>query len=158
MKYDGQEPHIANISQLAAMFKRGRSTIREQVSKAGIKPVKTVKKTNFFDISEVAVLLFGNESTGGTTAEDIDRMKPADRKYFYDAENKKLDLMIRARELVPTSEVRKTFKELQSSMKEKIQSYPDVLERDEGISPSEVERMIRLCDGLQVVLHEAWDE
>lgn len=156
MIYDA-EPHLANISQIAAMFKRGRSTVREIVAVSGIKPVKKIKKANYFDISEVAVLLFGKKSAMQEEL-PVEKMRPADRKHYYDAESKKLDLMIRAREVVPISDVRKTFKELQDSLKEKIQSYPDIVERDEGAPALEIERLEKLCDKLQEVLHEAWVE
>ena len=35
-----------------------------------------------------------------------------------------------------------------------ISVYPDVVERDEGATKKEVESMIRLCDQLQILIHD----
>lgn len=158
MRYEGRDPSLANISELAAMFGKGRSTVRASIEKSCIKVGGKEKGNNLFKIAEVAQVLYGSASYDEAGEIDPATLKPSERKDYWIAQQKEMDFKIQIREYVPAQDVRRDYKQLQDSLKQKIQSYPDILERDEGATPKEIERIILLCDRLQRSLSDAWNE
>lgn len=159
MSGEGKDPSVANISQLAAMFGMGRATVRSSIEKYCLRPAKVIKGTNHYKIAEVAQTLYGATSIKGKEGGiDPDLLGPSELKDYWMAQQKEMDFKIKIREYLSAHEVRKDYKQLQDSLKEKIQSFPDILERDEGVQPEDIERIITLCDRLMKSLHTVWDD
>jgi len=158
MSYDGTDPTVANISKLATMFGVGRMKVRSGIEKACIKSVGNINGNNLFKIAKVAEVIFGAASymEGG----DIDpaTLKPSEQKDWWAARKTEIEVKVKVGEYTLASDVLKDNKRLQDSLKEKIQSFPDILERDKGITPDEVESMISLCDNLTILLRASWEE
>ena len=141
------------------MFGVGRQRIRNNIEKACVKICGEFKGNNQFKIAEVAKVMYGtNTYIEGEGEVDPRSLSPSERKDYWIAEHKEVEHKVNIREYVAASEVRADMKQLQDNLKEKIQSFPDILERDDGLSALEIERMIGLCDKLQVTLHEAWND
>jgi len=157
MSYDGQDPTTANISELAAMFGVGRQRVRNSIEKGCVKITGEYKGNNQFRIADVAKIMFGS-STYLEGEVDPRTLSPSERKDYWIAEQKEVDHKVSIRTYISAEEVRSDYKQLQDNLKEKIQSFPDILERDDGLGAQEIERMISLCDRLQITLYEAWNE
>jgi len=159
MTTNGLDQSLANISQLAAMFGMGRSTIRSNIERSCISPSGSHKGNNLFKIADVAQVIYGAaQFLEGEEGINPNKLTPSEHKDYWTAQHKEVDYKVLIREYLSKDEVRRDYKELQDSLKEKVQSFPDVLERDQGVAPIEVERMITLCDKLLVALHETWND
>jgi len=159
MSYDGKDQSLANISQLASMFGMGRTTIRTNIEKSCLKASGSYKGNNLFKISEVAKTIYGAaQFLGDGEGIDPSALTPSELKDYWTAQHKEVDYKVHIREYLSKDEVRRDYKQLQDSLKEKVQSFPDILERDQGATADEVERMVTLCDKLLVALHETWND
>lgn len=158
MSYEGRDPSLANISELAAMFGKGRGTIRSAIEKSCIQKAGADRGNNLFKIAEVAAVLYGAANYDESGAIDPATLRPTERKDYWIAQQKELEFKVKIRDYVLAQDVRKDYKQLQDSLKQKIQSFPDILERDEGATPLEIERIIGLCDRLQLSLSDAWND
>lgn len=158
MSPNGRDPSLANISELAVMFGKGRQTIRTKIQKSCIAPASKEGQTKLYRISEVAQALYAINAEVSDEDLDPESLRPSEQKDYWIAKHKELDFKARVKEYVLAEDVRKDYKLLQDNLKQQIQSFPDRLERDHGLKNEEVERMIGLCDQLQTSLMDIWND
>jgi Protein of unknown function (DUF1441) len=152
------DPSQANISRLALMFQLGRDTVRRKVELGGCIPTATVGQTRYYSISDAARACFGAEPSQESEITDPSLLKPSEQKDYWMAKQKELEYNREIGRFLHQDEVRSTFRELAEALNDKIQSYPDILERDEGLSPKQVDAMVRLCDKLSTAMHEVFSQ
>lgn len=153
------DPSQANISRLATYFQMDRGTIRKKIEASGIAPVKTFGQTRYYSIADAARACFGGDGfmEGGPEG-DIENYRPSEQKDYWIAKQKELEYKRSIGEFLHQDDVRDTFRELAETLNDKIQSQPDILERDEALTPKEVDRMVQLCDKLSKALYEVFAE
>jgi len=151
------DPTQANLSRLAIYFQLGRDTIRKKLELACIIPTTTIGQAKYYSIADAATAVFGATDIY-SAASDPDELKPSDQKDYWMAKQRELEYKQSIGTFLHQDDVRASFRALAESLSEKIQSFPDVLERDEGLEPRDVDRMIKLCDRLSITLHDAFSE
>lgn len=152
------DPAEANISRLATYFQMGRDTVRRKIERAGIKASSTIGQTRYYMIADAAKACFGVDQSKDEDLVDPKLLRPSEQKDYWMAKQRELEYNREIGVFVHQDDVRATFRELAESINNKIQSYPDILERDEGLAPKEVDAMVKLCDMLSQVMHEAFVE
>ena len=151
------DPTQANLSRLALYFGVGRDTIRKKIELSGVQPSASYGNTRYYKISDAARACFGSDETASCASDPAD-MKPSEQRDYWMAKQKELEYKQSISEFLHQNDVRDTFRELAETLSDKIQSYPDILERDEGLAPKDVDRMVKLCDKLSVAMHEVFAE
>lgn len=85
------------------------------------------------DLHEVARWYYGGrpENPGET---DPELLSPAERKAWYEGEAKRLELQVKARNLIPVSDVEETVATAFAALAQDLRAIPDNLERRYGVS------------------------
>jgi phage terminase Nu1 subunit (DNA packaging protein) len=144
----------ANKAELAEFFGVSLTSIDRWVSRGcpvvqrGAKGISWV-----FDLLAVAEWRFGRPDEP-EAALDPDRMSPKERKDWFDSEFRRRQLQVQDRELIPVTEHEEAVAHLARQVVMTLETLPDVLERDAGITPAAVERCQRVVDSLRETLAE----
>lgn len=101
------------------------------------------------DLHEVCKWKFGGERASGDGV-DPETLPPAERKQWYEGETKRLELVERAKELIPAAEVEQAIATAFAAIVQDLRSLPDNLERRHGVDPSTAQRV-------EEALHQAMD-
>ena len=88
-------------------------------------------------------------------ADDPDKLKPWERKAHYQAEHEKLRLQVERGELVPAIEVERGHGQIFAITTQGIDTLPDVLERDVGLTPLQLARVEKHLDEMREALYQA---
>lgn len=140
------------------MFQLGRDTVRKKVELGGVVPSTTVGQTRYYKIGDAAKACFGADPSHDGPITDPSELKPSEQKDYWMAKQKELEYNREIGVFLHQDDVRATFRELAEALNDKIQSYPDILERDEGLSPKQVDAMVRLCDKLSIAMNEVFSQ
>ena len=97
-----------------------------------------------FDLLDVARWKFSGVSEGGEI--DPDQLQPSERKAWFESENKRRDLQVRDRELIPASEVEQAVATAFAAISQGLRSLPDNIERRLGIAPEVTEAIESVLD------------
>ena len=131
-----------SISQFWLNTGFARETVRKRFSEAGLKPSRKVRGYPVYLVCDALPVLF--QGQGEET--DPDKLRPFERRAYYQGELDKLKLQAERGELVPSFEVEALVGGL---IKRQVQSYetlPDLLERDVGMSPAQLDLVQSICD------------
>lgn len=89
-----------------------------------------------FDLLAVAVWRYGTDGgeggDGGEVVSNPDTLPPLERKQWYEGENKRLDLQVRKRSLIPAQEVEAASALAFATVAESLKSLLDNLDRVAG--------------------------
>lgn len=139
-----------SISQLSRDTGFHRQTIRNAIAAAGVKAAREVGGNPRYLLKDVLPVLY----QGQGDAFDPDKLKPFERKAFYQAEREKLSLQVDRGELVSSLEVEQEQGRILKIMAQALDTLPDVLERDVGLSPQQAIRVEGHCDELRNALYK----
>lgn len=134
------EDRKRNRAQIAALFEVSLTTVDGWVRKGcpvhkhGSKGVAAE-----YDLREVARWLYAG--TGSAINNDPDRMPPQDQRAWYDAQNRKRDMMVRDGELVPRGELEHAISTAFAAVTQDLLTIPDQLERLHAVPPDVASRV-----------------
>lgn len=74
---------------------------------------------------------------------DPDDLKPMDRRAWYEAEKKKIEVAAAKRDLIPAGEVERVISTAFAALAQDIRAIPDDLERRHGLTPATAELVER---------------
>ena len=80
---------------------------------------------------------------------DVDSLSPSDRRAFWQAENERLKYERETGELIPAYEVAQEMSAQAKAVVQSLETLPDILERDCGLSPSALIRVQQAIDDLR---------
>jgi len=106
------------------------------------------------DLLEVAQWRFQPQGDGDP--EDPDNMTPKERLDWYKGEAEKRKLQITDGELVEASTHERQMSELLKVSISWAETMPDVMEREAGLTPEQVERLQAAVDRQRDRLHSVW--
>lgn len=141
-----------NLSQIASEFGVARETARKRLDDAGVQASETRGGHPVYRLREVL------EAFAGEDGFDPDKLKPWERKAHYQAEHEKLRLQVERGELVPSIEVEQGEAAIFKIVTQGLETLPDVLERDVGLSPLQLARVERHLDEYREALYRALNE
>lgn len=148
------DPYLFNISNLAEAFGFGRDTVRKRLKAVNVQPAGRDGNADLYLLSDVGPALFGVSGSTADTA-DPNRLKPMDRKAWYQSENERLKFEVETGQLVPVDDVRKQMANLAKPMIAELEILPDILERDCGLLPDAVRMVQDKVDDLRNSIAEA---
>jgi phage terminase Nu1 subunit (DNA packaging protein) len=106
-----------------------------------------------FDFLAVAKWKYGVSDT--TAAEDPEKLSPKDRLDWYKGTRERTRHQQEIGELIPAAEYETALSTALKSVAMTLESLPDLLERDAGISGQAVERSISVIDALRERIYKA---
>ena len=141
------------MAQLAVEFQIDRRTVKKRL--ANVDPSGTSKNGYpAYKLADVAGPLLGIKliQSGDCNPEEL---TPKERKDWYDGEHKRRDLQIRDRELIPVEEFTRIYSHMLKVVAAGLETLPDMLERDAGLSGKQLEPVFTVVDGLrETIYHE----
>lgn len=139
---------VKHIGDIAPIGKRGNSIVWRLSDVADLKDVRDHIKKSYVNQYNM------HESDDPDDIElDPDKMKPADRRVHYQAEDLKQAALLKSRknaiesrELIPAHEVETALAQAFKTIALTLDTLPDSLERDGLISSGDIEKVITLLD------------
>jgi hypothetical protein len=136
-----------SISEISAEFQQTRETVRKRLADAGIKAAGKRRNYPVFRLRDaIRALLSGPDA-------DPNKLDPFRRKAHYQAEQAELALAIDREEVIRRGDVEETYAAAFKPIRLMLETLPDVLERDAGLSPAQVQRVERSLDELREQMH-----
>ena len=146
-----------SVSQIASEFGMARATVAKRIEALGIRadgkragyPVYRLK-----DIVRVA----GDSGEG--MGEDVDpmRMRPTDRRAWFQSENERLKFEQEEGRLIPAGEVEAEMAEVAKIVTRALETLPDRLERDMRTPAEVVDYVAQHCRAIREELHAAMQD
>lgn len=132
-----------NINQIAEISGMHRQTVSQRL--AGLTPaVGSNAKLKLYSLSDLIRLALVEKMSA-----DVDSLGPQDRKAFWQAENERLKYERDTGELIPAYEVAQEMSAQAKAVVQSLETLPDILERDCGLSPSALVRVQQVIDDLR---------
>jgi len=145
-----------SISSLAREFCRDRETVRKRIAAACVQPAGQRSGHPVFLLADVAAtLVYGHGAGDGF---DPRQLAPSDRNLWFQSENRRIDLEMKCRQLIPAEECRAEFAEFAMTHLQFVVTLPDQLERDMGLTPEQVDLIGVLIERHRVALHARLSE
>jgi hypothetical protein len=137
-----------SLTQIAAEFSCARDTVNRRLDDAGV----LASADGGFRLKDV-LAAFAEASPV-----DPDKLRPFERKAFYQAEHEKLQLQAERGELVPRLEVEQEQARILKSIAVSLDTLPDRFERDVGANPAQVGKLETLLDEVRESLYSTLAE
>jgi hypothetical protein len=134
-----------SISSLADEFGCARETLRKRLDDAAVQPAEQRGGYPVYRMRDA--LRAWIDSLKFNT--DPDELEPFQRKAHYQAEREKLELQTERGELIPRIEVEREQARILSILVRTMDTLPDILERDCGATPAQLEKIERICDHIR---------
>lgn len=147
-----------NINQIAELVGMHRQTVSQRL--AGLTPTSgSNSKLKLYLLSDLI-----RSGLSEKMSTDVDSLAPVDRKAFWQAENERLKYERDTGELIPAFEVAQEMSALAKAVVQTLETLPDILERDAGLSPKALVRVQQIIDdirdqmALQIQQNESRDQ
>lgn len=137
-----------NVTKIGQAFGMHRDTVRRRLQDAGVEPVSRHGNQPLYALTDVGPALYGAASF---PAEGMDpaKLPPKDRKDWYQSENERLKFEKDQRHLVPDDEVAREMAILVKAVANGLDSLPDELERECGLTPEALEKVQAKIDAMR---------
>lgn len=119
-----------------------RDTIGKRIDDAGLKPSGDRGGHPVYRLKDLLTAVNG----GVDGHQDPDELEPFKRKAYYQAEREKLQLQTERGELIPRIETEREQARIITVLVQAMDTLPDILERDCGATPSQLEKIEKICD------------
>lgn len=125
-----------SLSRLASEFGIARETVAKRLSQAGVEPVGERNGYATYALRSAAAAILEIEVADSN---DPASMAPDKRNAWYQSEMRRMEVEMRARTLVPASEVEAEISDLVKAWVQFLDTLADQLERDVGLTPEQVD-------------------
>jgi phage terminase Nu1 subunit (DNA packaging protein) len=145
----------ANKSQAAAWFDVSLATIDAWIRRGAPCVERGAKGSAWvFDLRDLARWYFGKQSSPGAEGSiDPASMSPKERLDHYRALREQAKHQQEMGQLIPAIEFENGIASIVKPLANGIESLPDLLERDVGLTGAQVGRAIEVCDALRESLY-----
>lgn len=142
-----------SVSRIAEAFGMDRRTVAKRLQEGGVAPAGTKRGNPVYALEDVGPALFAEakQIAGGM---DLDKFPDA-RKSWYQSENERLKFEKEIRQLIPADEFARELSILAKTAAAALDSLPDILERDAGLSPEAIERAQITIDAAREQMYQA---
>ncbi len=138
-----------NINQLAALSGLHRQTVTARMADVPLAPGSNEKKKLYLLTDLITSLL------AKTPSSEDEEMNPHDRKAWYQSERERVQLEKDIIQLVPVSDVRRSFSVVVKAIVQVLETWPDRLERDRGWTASQLNEVQIVVDEIRDTLEKA---
>lgn len=143
-----------SISRLAAEFGMARETVSKKLRSAGIQPDGKKDGYPVYRLREAAPALIDAAPTDEAGEVDPDKLPPEKRRAWFQSERERMELEAKAGKLMPALEHERDMARVVGVVVQTFETLPDILERDEGLAPHQVERVQQHLDRARERLYE----
>jgi hypothetical protein len=130
-----------SIARLAAEFAMARETVSKRLAQANVKPDGKRGGYPVYRLRDACPALLDPQAFDEDGNPDPRTLPPDKRNAWYQSESRRLDLEMRARQLIPAAEVEGEFADLVKDIVQFLDTLGDQLERDCNLSPEQVDAM-----------------
>ncbi|HEY3589337.1 MAG TPA: DUF1441 family protein [Buttiauxella sp.] len=144
-----------SVSRLAEAFGIDRRTVKSRLAEGRVPVVGEVRGSPVFDLKDAAPALFRTSpSQDPDVLHDPSQMPPKERKDWYDSEKGRIWLEKELRQLIPEHEVTSVYAATIKTVVQQLETLPDRLERDGGMTPKGLAMVQETIDDLRDALFE----
>lgn len=142
-----------SISQMARAFGMDRKTVSKRLENAGVAPAGKKSGYATYALKDAGPALFAATSVAGFVF-DPETMLPKDRKDWFQSENERLKFEQAMGQLVPLHDYHREQSILAKSVANTLDTLPDVLERDCGLSADMLSRVQESIDAVREQMYQ----
>jgi len=142
-----------SVSRIGQAFGLDRRTVAKRLQESGVSPAGSKRGNPTYALADIGPALFGEKTpiAGGV---DLDQFPDA-RKAWYQSENERLKFEKEIKQLIPSHEFARELSMLAKTVAAGLDSLPDMLERDAGLSPAAIDRVQHVIDALREEMYQA---
>ena len=151
---------LLSVSQIASEFGMARPTVSKRLDAAGIKPSDRRGGHPVYRMRDVIRIFVDTPQHSGDGAEFVDpmRMRPTDRRAWFQSENERLKFEQEQGRLIPAGEVEAEMAEVAKIVTRALETLPDRLERDMRTPAAVVDYVAQHCRAIREELHAAMQD
>ena len=105
-----------------------------------------------YALADIGPALFSGRDVGGSTISP-DEMDPQSRRAWYQSENERLKFETDQRHLIPDDEMAREQAVLMKAVANSMDSLPDVLERECGMTGAQLELVQTVIDSIRETMY-----
>lgn len=145
------EANQFSISRLAELFGHTRETVAKKLKEGGAAPSDKRAGYAVYRIKDVALFTGGMVAVEQTPFEscDPDKLPPKERDAWYSSENRRIAFEKSQKLLLDKNETAKEIAETLKKVALTFDTLADVLERDVGLTPEQVEKVNSIADNIR---------
>lgn len=144
---------VASLSAFARAFGTDRETLRRRLLDGGVEPMAERSGHKLYRLAEV----YRAWALSGQVI-DPDTLSPFNRRAWYQAELDRMKLQETRHELIPRLEVEQELASVLKIVAEALDTLPDIVERDCGATPSQLQRIETVLDRAREEMHKRLTE
>jgi hypothetical protein len=148
-RVDRADAKNLSINQLASELGLDRATLTKRIDAAGVKPAGMKRGFPVYRLKDV--LRAVRQGDAGSTS----GMSPSEERAHYDAQLKRIEFEERCGKLIPAADYEQGVAELVKVVVQTLDTLPDILERDVGLTPAQVVRAQQEIDRLRQRMFDA---
>ena len=141
-----------SISALGNEFGLHFNTVKRLIT--GVMPDGEIRGNAAYRIRTVAPFLADRAETEETNVQDLDSMSAKDRRDWVASERDLNKLRAEAGELCLAEDVREELATMAKVIVQAIDTMPDILEREAGLTGAQVEVVTEVCDRVREQMYE----
>lgn len=146
---------VANKAEVAAFFDVSLTTVHSWIRR-GCPVIQDGGRGVSWELDLLAVMQWRYLPEDVEDDEfNPERLPPKDRKDWYDGEKRRREIQESDRELIPAHKYDTELSRAIKIMAAGLETLPDVLERDAGLQPKQLEPVFRVVDGLRETLYQS---
>jgi len=139
-----------SVSQIADEFGMARATVAKRIEAFGIRPEGKRLGYPVYRLRDI-VRLAGDTEPGDEN--DPMKMRPTDRRAWFQSENERMKMEAEQGRLIPSGEMEAEQAAIAKIVVRAFDTFPDRLERDLRVPPEVVEYAIEHCRAARAELH-----
>ncbi|MCL5499343.1 DUF1441 family protein [Phytobacter diazotrophicus] len=133
---------LVNVTQLSELVGMNRNMVARRLRETELDGGNGENLKQYELCKALRVLIMPSVQENG-------EMSPQDRKAWYQSENERLKFEKEEREVIPVDEVVQVYSSMLKAVVMVLETLPDILERDCGLTPVAVNRVQGIIDDLR---------
>jgi hypothetical protein len=130
-----------SIARLAAEFGMARETVSKRLAQSNVQPDGKRGGYPVYRLRDACPALLDARAFDEEGNPDPRTLPPDKRNAWYQSEMRRMEVEMRARQLIPAAEVEGEMSALTKEIVQFLDTLPDQLERDVNLSPEQVDAM-----------------
>jgi len=142
-----------NITRIAEAFNLSRDTVRKRLRESGVRASGKRSGAATYALADVGPALFDAEARFVPEIHDPDKMRPKDRKEWFQSENERVKYLVDAKALIPEGDYRQDLYTTLSAVVSFFENMPDKMERTGLFTPEQLELLETQGDAFRSQLY-----
>ncbi|MBP1015906.1 DUF1441 family protein [Serratia fonticola] len=145
-----------SVAKIAEAFGLNRGTVKKRLMEANVPIASTVRGNPVYALRDIGPALYGAaEEKDPDFIHDPSKMDPKDRKDWFQSENERVKLETSLGQLMPAPDAHREMSLIVKAVSQVLDTWPDVLERDRGWRPEQINEAQAVVDEIRELLAAA---